>query len=144
MSGMGSYPEADIIGPRQVRSFSFDLANIADGDILTNLPNPAGADIEIVNFRAIITKAVTTGSKASTLDLKRKNNGTGTAVAITGCQLALTSAACTPIGKVISAPPTGLTSSKAVKKNDTIDIVASSTTAFAEGSVELQIEYRRV
>ncbi len=106
-----------------------DMTKIADGDLVTNFT--PGFPGKIVKFFWIQGTAVTTGGKASTLNLE-VNTTNVESVPGTTATIALTSATCTPIGKVINGSAIGLHNS--FDSDDTISVEAASTTAFSEGS----------
>ena len=100
------------------------MTSIVDGDFVTNfVPGYAG---RIRSLFWVQGAAVTTGSKLSNI-----NAEIGT-TDVTGGVIALTSAACTPLGKYIAG--SAVTALNLFDENDTISIEASSTTAFIEGS----------
>lgn len=99
------------------------LANVADGDVVTDLP--LGFAGQIVDFKFLVTDPVTTAAKTSALHLEIG------AVALTGGVLTITSATATPLGEVIEA--TAITAGDVFDDNDTLSVVAASTTAFVEG-----------
>ena len=112
-------------------SFRVDLAEITDGDVVTGFtPGHAGT---IEKFEFVVVDPVSTGSKLSTLNLE-----IGT-VNTTGGLLALTSANCTPLGKIVAA--TAITAANTFGATDTISVEAATTTAFAEGNGTLIIHY---
>lgn len=111
--------------------FHFKLASLADGDIITEFtPGFAGT---IEKFYAVVTDPVTTASKASTLNLEIGTTN------LTGGALALTSANCTPLGKVVDA--SAITAANTFGSTDKISMEASSTTTFVEGEATFVIEY---
>lgn len=105
------------------------LAGIADGDLVTTWTPGFAGTIEKLEF--IVYAPVTTGSKASTLNLEIGTTNT------TGGSLALTSAACTPKGKVVAA--SAITAANVFTATDTISVEAASTTTFIEGDGVLVI-----
>jgi len=113
----------------QVIAIPIKLPKVANGDIVTDyIPGFAG---KIVSVKFLVTDPVTTGAKLATLGLEIE------AAAVTGGVIALTSAACTPLGKVIAGSAiTALNTFTAVNK---ISVVASATTAFVEGEGTLLI-----
>lgn len=112
-------------------SFFIDMTLIADGDLVTTFtPGFAGT---ITKFFWVQESPVTTGSKASDLNLEIGTTD------LTGGVISLTSAACTPLGKVING--TAITDDNTFGDTDTISIEASSTTTFIEGSGTMVIEY---
>lgn len=114
-----------IMGAIQERVISIPVkfASIVDGDLVSAV-NP-GIEGVVTKITCVCTDKVTTGSKMSTL-----TPSIGT-TAITGGVLALKSADFSAVGKVLAA--TAITAKNRFTKADTIKIVASSTTAFAEG-----------
>ncbi|MBF0270325.1 MAG: hypothetical protein HQL44_17225 [Alphaproteobacteria bacterium] len=106
------------------------LANVADGDLITTVTPGFHGWVEKMEF--IVTSPVTTGSKASTLNLE-----VGTTNA-TGGTLALTSANCTPLGKVV-AQAADFTAGNSFTASDTLSIEAASTTTFVEGAGVLRL-----
>lgn len=111
------------------------LAGIADGDVLTNYP--CDFDGEVVALRAAIATAVTTASDESTLTVQIN------ATDVPGTALNLTSANATPMGKVLEAEAKRRGGHK-FSTRDTLSIVASDTTAFAEGAATLHLVLRRL
>lgn len=99
------------------------LANVADGDLLTDLAMTSHGRIKKVEFATTI--AVTTGSKLSSLAVEIG------ATATTGGVVSLTSANATPIGKVVAG--SAITALAGFKKGDTLTFTAASTTTFIEG-----------
>lgn len=113
-----------------------DMSQIADGDVITEfVPGFAGA---IKKWYWVQGTAVTTPAKLSTLNLEI-NDVDVESVLGTNSTISLTSAACTPIGKVIEGTIVG--EKNTFDKNDKISVEASSTTAFVEGSGTIVIEY---
>ena len=104
--------------------FHVNLANLADGDIVTTLtPGFAG---RIVALDFFVDAAVTTAAKLSTLNVEIGTTNT------TGGALALTSANCTPKGVKVAG--SAITAANTFTASDTISIEAASTTTFVEGS----------
>lgn len=113
------------------KTFHLKLAKLADGDIVTAFtPGYAG---RIKKVYDVVTDPATTGGKASTLNLEIG------ATNLTGGVLALTSANQTPLGAVVEA--TAITGANVFSATDTISLEASATTTFAEGEVEVVIEF---
>lgn len=112
-------------GSRSTISFPVTLANISGaGDVVTNYtPGFAG---KIVKMDFVVGTPVTTGSKA--VDLNAEIGSTN----LTGGVVALTSAAATPLGKIIAG--SAITANNSFGPTDTISIEAANVTAFAEGS----------
>jgi len=114
---------------KTVLSIPIVLKNIADGDVVTDIvPGFAGV-ISKVQF--LVTDPAITADKLATLGLEIG------AVAVTGGVLALTTAKCTPLGKVTAG--TAITAANVFTNTDKISVVASSTTAFVEGEGVLLI-----
>ncbi len=112
-----------------ILSIPIKLANLADGDIVTEFtPGFAGS---IVAYSFVVTDPATTAAKLSTLNLEIGTTD------LTGGALALTSANCTPLGKVTDAA--AITAANRFGAGDTISLEASSTTAFIEGEGVLLI-----
>jgi len=116
-----------------VYALPITLANITGaGDVLTTLtPGFAG---KIVSLDFAVTTAVTTASKAATLNAEIGTTN------LTGGTVALTSANCTPLGAVVAGA--AITAANSFTSTDTISIEASSVTAFAEGAGVLYITCR--
>lgn len=108
------------------------LAGVTAADIITAMQPGIDGDVEYAEF--VVTVAVTTGSKAATLNFEI--GGTD----ITGLTLALTSAGTTPKGKVI---PFGLpTAANTLTRASTLSLEASSVTAFSEGEGYINLYVR--
>jgi hypothetical protein len=99
-------------------------------DIVTTYTPAFVGSISKVSF--VMTTPVTTGSKLFTATAYVN------AVAVTGGVVSLTSAACTPYGKVIDG--TAVTATNAFGASDTISLKASAVTAFSEGAGYFLIE----
>lgn len=105
------------------------MSTIADGDLVTNItPGFAGRIKKVYWVQDV---PVTTAAKLSTLNLEIG------AVNVTGGEVALTSAACTPKGKVIAGA--AVTALNIFSATDTISVEAASTTSFVEGSGSLYV-----
>lgn len=104
------------------------------GDVVTEIR--PGVDGKIENVEFVVTSPVTTASKAATLNLEINTTD------VTGGTVALTSAAATPLGKVISntASPSA---NNTISKKDKLSVEAASVTAFAEGEGYLLVRIRR-
>ena len=109
------------------------LSGISAADVVTAITPGLNGTIEYWEF--VTSVPVTTGSKLATLSLKINST------AVTGGAIALTSAAATPLGKVIAGA--AITGNNAIKAGDTLSVVASSVTAFVEGSGWLNIRVRQ-
>ena len=119
-------------GAKSILALQTLMASIATGDLLTG--HVPGYRFRITNLWFVQNAAVTTGSKAATLTPYISS------VALTGGVLALTSAACTPAGKVITDTP--ITAGNKGSDTDSITLTWSGVTTFIEGSgtVFLEIE----
>lgn len=107
----------------------FALSGITDADVVSSFtPGYAGRVRKIFWVQG---QPVTTGSKLTTLTTSIGST------AITGGVVALTSALCTPLGKIIAG--SAVSALNSFDEDDTLKVVASSTTAFAEGSGSLII-----
>lgn len=116
-------------------AFFLNLASIAgNGDLLTNYTPGYKFKILSVDFR--VCKAVTTGSKAATLNLEIGTTD------LTGGVVALTSANCTPAGAAVAG--SAVTAANTGSSSDTISIEASSVTAFVEGDGWLLVKIQNM
>jgi hypothetical protein len=121
--------KGSLFTPSTIWTHQVLLASIADGDVVTSfVPGFAG---KIVGFGVNVSAAVTTGSKATTLNLEIGTTN------LTGGVLALTSANMTPLGKTLAS--TAITAANVFTATDAISIEASSTTAFVEGAVNIYV-----
>lgn len=100
------------------------MSAIANGDLVTDFQ--PGVDGTIEHLSWVQTTPVTTGSKTATINLEIGSTN------LTGGVLTLTSAACTPMGKVIEA--TAITGANTITKASKISLEASAVTAFVEGA----------
>lgn len=107
----------------------FLMTSIADGDLVTGVR--PGVDGYITHWYWVQNAPVTTAAKLSTLNLEIGTTN------LTGGTIALTSAACTPMGKMIAS--SRITGANRITKADTLSVEAASTTAFVEGSGHLVI-----
>lgn len=107
-----------------VISIPITLANLATGDVVTNWTPGFAGTITAISF--VVTTAVTTGSKAATLNMEIGTTN------LTGGVVSLTSANCTPLGAVIAG--TAVTAANDFSSTDTLSVEASSVTAFVEGA----------
>lgn len=105
-------------------AFQTDLADIADGDLLTDFI--LGYKFKILSFNFVTESAATTPAKLSTIHLEIN------ATPVTGGVISLTSASCAPKGAITAG--TAVTALDAGAATDLISIVAATTTAFSEGS----------
>ena len=116
-----------------VLAFPVTLSSVANGDVVTNFPLTFAGTITAFDF--VQGVPVTTGSKLATLNMEIGTTD------VTGGTIALTSAACTPLGKVISSA--AITAANTFVSGDTFSIEASSVTAFVEGTGVLLVTYVR-
>lgn len=111
-----------------------DLVSIAAaGDVMTDIRPGVYGTIEYWEF--VVTKPVTTAAKLATLNLEID------ATNVTGGAIALTSAAATPLGKVI--PGAAITAANVLTPESTLSIEASAVTAFSEGQGFVNIRIRK-
>jgi len=109
--------------------FPIDLASITAGQVIGALVMPFGGKIKSVEV--MVNKPATTGSKLATLTPRITPAG-GSAAALTGGVVALTSANCTPMGAQVAG--SAVTAGNSFNAGDAIDVQGSSVTAFVEGS----------
>ena len=105
------------------------LANLSAADVLTAMTLTGSGKITAVEF--FVTTAVTTGSKAATLNLEIGTTD------LTGGAVALTSANCTPLGAKVAG--SAITAANTFVNGDTLSIEAASVTTFSEGAGVLVI-----
>lgn len=111
----------------------FAMTGIANGDLVTEIrPGVAGV---IEYWEWVQGVPVTTAAKAATLNLEIDTTN------VTGGTIALTSAACTPLGKVIAG--SAITGANTLTKDSKLSVEASSVTAFSEGSGYLLVRIRK-
>jgi len=122
--------DADKPEEEQIVSIPITLSNVADGDVLTTFTPGFHGRIKSLDFAVGVP--VTTAAKLSTLNAEIGTTN------VTGGTVALTSALCTPRGKIVAG--TAITGDAAFKNSDTISIEASGTTAFIEGDGYLLIK----
>lgn len=109
---------------KHVVAFFVNLAELADGDVITNYV--FGFKFKVLKMDFRVEKAVTTAAKACTL------NGEIGTTNLTGGEVALTSANCTPKGAAVAGA--AVTAANTGSATDTFSVEASGTTAFAEGT----------
>ncbi len=103
------------------------------GDVVTDIRPGVAGTLEYWEF--VVTQPVTTAAKLATLNMEIDTTN------VVGADLALTSANCTPLGKVAaSGAPT---SANVLVPESTLSVEAASVTAFAEGSGFLNIRIRK-
>ncbi len=115
-------------------AFFVNLADIANGDILTDYVPGYAFKIQKVDFR--VFKAATTAAKAATLNLEIGSTN------LTGGVVSLTSANCTPAGAAVAG--TAVTANNTGTATDAFSIEASSVTAFVEGSGWIIVEIQNL
>ncbi len=114
--------------------FRVDLASITGAqDVVTDFQ--PGFEGEIVDAFFVVDKPVTTAAKLASLNVEIGSTN------LTGGVVALTSAAATPMGKVVSG--SAITGANSFNRDDKISVEASSVTAFAEGSGTLWLRCRK-
>lgn len=115
--------------------FYVSLADIAGAqDVVTDYTPGFAFKIEGIDFA--VSKPVTTAAKLATLTPKVSD------AAVTGGALALTSANCTPAGKVVAGA--AITAGNVGAATDTISISASAVTAFSEGAGTILLKVRNL
>lgn len=107
-----------------VLSFPVTLSSVSAADIVTAWTPSFAGTITALDF--IQGVPVTTAAKAASVTSKINSTAT------TGGVVALTSAACTPLGKLIAG--SAITALNSFAVGDTISITASAVTAFVEGT----------
>lgn len=113
-----------------VLPFYVPLAAITGAqDVVTAFPLTFAGTITAFDF--VVARPVTTAAKLATLNIEIGETD------LTGGAIALTSAAATPMGKVISS--TAITAGNTFAAGDTLSIEASSVTAFSEGDGTLLV-----
>lgn len=124
--------EAAALATVHTMSFTFDLADLANGDMLTTVPVPGHG--YFIGLEAVVTRAATTAAKAATLNLEINTTD------LTGGALALTSANMTPLGARVAA--SAITAGSRFSPGDTFSLEASSVTTFVEGRISVIIRWR--
>lgn len=114
--------------PLHHMEFFLELAGITgNADVLTDFLVGFACQIMRVDFW--VMTVVTTAADLATIGLEIGST------AVTGGVVALTSANCTPVGAVVAG--TAVTAANVMTATDTLTIVSSSVTAFAEGTGRL-------
>lgn len=114
-------------------AFPVNLASITTAmDVVTDFRPGVEGTIEDLSW--VQNAPVTTASKLATLNVEIGTTD------LTGGTVALTSAACTPMGKVIQGA--AITGNNTLTRDSKISVEASSVTAFAEGSGTLFVRVR--
>lgn len=112
-----------------------NLASITGaGDVLTTYT--PGYKFKILAATFAVTVPVTTGSKAATLNMEIGTTD------VTGGEVALTSANCTPLGALVAGA--AVTAANTGASNATISVEAASVTAFSEGEGVLYIRIQNM
>jgi len=116
-------------------SLPITLAQITGaGDVLTTYT--PGYKFKVLSVDFAVTTVVTTGSKAATLNVEIGTTN------VTGGEVALTSANCTPLGAVVAG--SAVTAANTGAANATISVEAASVTAFSEGAGVLLIKLQNM
>lgn len=105
----------------------------AAGDVMTDIRPGVAGTIEYWEF--VVTEPVTTAAKLATLNLEIDTTN------VTGGTIALTSAAATPLGKVIAGA--AITAANTLVPESKLSIEAASVTAFSEGRGFVNIRIRK-
>ena len=113
--------------------FPVNLAAVANGDVVTEYKPGIAGTIEYFSF--VTSQPVTTAAKTAAFNLEIGTTN------VTGGVLTVTSAAATPLGKVIEA--TAITGANTLAVDSKLSIEAASVTAFAEGQGTLRIRVRK-
>lgn len=108
------------------------LAGVTAADVVTEMR--PGVEGYITHVEWVQGVPVTTGGDAATLNLEIDTTN------LTGGTVALTSAACTPLGKAIAGSQ--ITAGNRLVRESKLSVEASSVTAFAEGDGVLLITVR--
>lgn len=103
------------------------------GDVVTDIRPGVAGTLEYVEF--VVTQPVTTAAKLATLNLEIDTTN------VTGGTIALTSAAATPLGKVIAG--SAITAGNTLVPESKLSIEAAAVTAFSEGSGFLNLRIRK-
>lgn len=114
--------------------FFIDLATVTAADVVTDYI--IGHAFKVVKIDIIVETAVTTASDLATFGIDIGATGT------TGGLVALTSANATPKGVVVAG--TAITALNIGNATDTLSVVATSVTAFAEGSVWIAVQLQNL
>lgn len=116
-------------------SIPITLANITGaGDVLTTYT--PGYKFKILSADFAVTTAATTAAKAATLNLEIG------ATNVTGGEIALTSANCTPLGAVVAGA--AITAANTGSASATISVESASVTAFVEGAGVLLLKVQNM
>ncbi len=133
----GATVEAALIELTEEPLFSYSsqvtLATVANSDVVAAFK--PGFKCKIISAQFTPTIAVSTSAKAATLTVKINTT------AVTGGVMALTSANCNTKGTQVAG--TTVTAANAVIATDTVNVVASSVTAFTEGEGMINILFGR-
>jgi hypothetical protein len=107
---------------------------IANGDVITDFK--PGVDGYLESAQLVVTTAVTTAAKTATLNWEIGTTNT------TGGTLTLTSAAATPLGKVLEF--SDFTAANRIYKASKISLEAASVTTFVEGAGYIVLRIRKI
>lgn len=116
-----------------VLAFPVELADVSNADVVTDFKPGVSGVLEDVTW--VQRTPVTTAAKLATITPYIDG------AAPTGGVLALTSAACTPLGKKIAASQ--ITAGGAISQNSKLTFTASAVTAFVEGRGTIYARIRR-
>jgi len=123
---------------------NYPLAGITGNiDILTDYVVPFS--FQPLALRAAVTTVASTASKLATIGLSV--GPTGSAVAVPGASIALTTATVTPLGKIFIAnatPATPTAPAVTYPAGTKINLKATGVTAFVEGSMSFIIDLRNM
>lgn len=111
----------------------YAMAGVSAADVVTDMR--PGVDGYITFVEWVQGVPVTTAAKLATLNLEIGTTD------LTGGTVALTSAACTPLGKVIAG--SRITANNRVTKASKVSIEAASVTAFVEGAGTIKIHIQK-
>ena len=110
------------------------LAGVSAADVLTDYT--PGYKFKLLSASFAVTVPVTTAAKAATLNLEIG------ATNVTGGEIALTSANCTPLGALVAGA--AITAANTGAANATISVEAASVTAFIEGQGVLLLKIQNM
>ena len=110
------------------------LVGVSNADVLTNYT--PGYKFKLLSASFAVTVPVTTGSKAATLNLEIDTTN------VTGGEIALTSANCTPLGALVAGA--AITAANTGSATATLSVEAASVTAFVEGQGVLLLKIQNM
>lgn len=109
--------------------FYIPLATVTAADVVTSFT--PGHRFRVVSTAAHVNTVVTTGGDGATLNLEIGTTN------LTGGEVVLTSANCTPLGARVAGA--AITAANVGSATDTLSVEASAVTSFAEGAVTLYV-----